>query len=582
MKSSRSLLFISSVFLSCSYYGLFADQGNWPTWRPTSGTGVADGATPPTEWSDDKNMKWKAEIPGAGFSTPIIWEDTIYLLAAVPVESLPAANAAQRRALPPGGNPGGGLNNPEIIAQFDKDGDGELNDEERNTARTELRATRGGQGGGGPQAARGRGGAGGEGGPGGQGGPRGGQGPGGSGGFDRESIMKQFDKDGDGELNDEERNAMRSNLGGGPGGPGGRPQGGPGGPGGRQRRGGGGGNSNASAESIQVHQFKVVAVDRNSGEILWEKLAREEKPHEGHHPSHGYASGSPVTDGEHLYASFGSRGLYCYDMDGNLVWEKDLGDMQSRNGFGEGASPSIAGNNLIVLWDHEDQSFIVALNKLTGDEIWRQDRDERSSWSTPYILEVDGKLQAIVPASTATRSYDVETGELIWEANGLTSNVIPSPVVGHGNVYVTSGYQGRSVQAIKLSSKGDVSDSDDVVWKVATAGSYVASPVLSGNRLYITKGLDAYLTCFDAITGAPHYEEEELEGLRGIYSSLLAANGYLYVVGREGTTVVLKDSKDFEVVATNKLDDKIDSSPVALGGDLYLRGHKYLYCVSEG
>jgi len=268
-------------------------------------------------------------------------------------------------------------------------------------------------------------------------------------------------------------------------------------------------------------------------------------------------------------------------LDGNLVWEKDLGDLRSRNGFGEGASPSLAGNKLIVLWDQEDQSYLVALDKKTGEEMWRQDRDERTTWTTPYIQEVNGKLQAIVPGTNATRSYDTETGKLIWEASGLTSNVIPTAVVGHGNVYVTSGYQGRSVQAIKLSSEGDVSDSDNVVWKVSHSGSYVASPVLSGDRLYVTKGLDAYLACFDAITGDVHYQDEELEDLRGIYASPLAANGYLYVVGREGTTVVLKDSENFEIVATNKLDDKIDSSPVALGNELYLRGHKYLYCVSD-
>lgn len=153
-------------------------------------------------------------------------------------------------------------------------------------------------------------------------------------------------------------------------------------------------------------------------------------------------------------------------------------------------------------------------------------------------------------------------------------------MVGHGNVYVTSGYQGRSVQAIRLTSKGDVSDTDLVVWKTARVGSYVASPVLSGNRLYVTKGTDAYLSCLNALTGDFHYEDTELEGLRGLYASPLAANGYLYVVGREGGTVVLKDSEQFQVVAINQLDDKIDSSPVALGNELFLRGHKYLYCIS--
>lgn len=526
MKSSRTFLVIFSFVLAAPIGNLFADgHQNWPNWRPTSGNGVAEHAAPPLEWGDDKNIKWKAEVEGSGFSTPIVWEDKIFLLTAVNVGEPQQAPVAQQRQRPGGGGaggpggrqrgqggPGGGGPPAELIAEFDKDGDGELNEDERNALRTELRSRRGAQGGPGGAQARG---------------------------------------------------------------PGAR-QRGQGGPGGGRQRGGGGPSAN-----LQPHQFKVVALDRNSGEVLWEKLAREETPHEGHHPSHGYADASPITDGKHLWVSFGSRGIYCYDLDGNLVWEKDLGDMRTRVGFGEGASPALAGDHLIVLWDNEDQSYIVALDKLTGEQVWRQDRDERTSWTTPFVHEVDGQLQVIVAGTNATRSYDAESGDLIWEASGLTSNVIPMPVVGNGNVYVTSGYQGNSVQAIKLSSKGDVTDTDDVVWKVRKSAPYVASPVLSENRLYLTKSYDAFISCLDAETGEYHYQDQRLDALSGIYASPLAANGYLYVVGREGTTLVLKDSEGFEVVATNKLDDKIDASPVAIGGDLFIRGHKYLYCVSD-
>lgn len=541
MKTSRSLLVLSSLVLALPVNQMLADgHGNWPTWRPSSGNGVAEHATPPLEWGDEQNIKWKTEIPGAGYSTPIIWEDKIFLLTAVPVGEAPAAATAQRQGGrgpqaaggrqrgqggqraqggPGGGGrgPGGFTPPPEILAEFDKDGDGQLNEEERNALRTEMRARRGGQGGqGGAQA----------------------QGPGGR-------------------------------------------QGGPGG--GGRRRGGQGGPGRGD-QVLQMHQFKVIAVDRSSGKLLWEKLAKEEMPHEGHHPSHGYSDASPVTDGEYLYVSFGSRGIFCYDLDGNKVWEKDLGDMRTRIGFGEGASPALAGDNLIVLWDNEDQSYIVALNKLTGEQIWRQDRDERTSWTTPFIIEHEGKLQVIVAGSNATRSYDAESGDIIWEASGLTSNVIPMPVAGHGNVYVNSGYQGNSVQAIKLDSKGDVSETNGVVWSVRDSGSYVASPVLSGDRLYVTKERFADLACLDAMTGEAHYSDIRLEGIPGgiIYASLLAANGHIYITGREGTTVVIKDAEEFEVVATNKLDDGIDASPVALGSDLFIRGHKYLYCISEG
>jgi outer membrane protein assembly factor BamB len=289
-----------------------------------------------------------------------------------------------------------------------------------------------------------------------------------------------------------------------------------------------------------------------------------------------------VTDGQHLWASFGSRGIYCYDFQGNLEWEKDLGDMRSKLAFGEGASPALAGDLLIVPWDHEAGSFIVGLNKKTGAEVWRTKRDEGSSWSTPLIVDVNGRLQAILPASKRTRSYDAATGELIWEASGLTGNVIPMPVTGHGMVYVMSGFQGHSIQAIKLSSRGDISDTENIVWHVRRSASYVPSPVLSGDRLYMCKSNDAYLSCLNAKSGEVIYQDQPLPGVRSIYASPLAANGYLFVVGREGTVAVLKDSAQFEVVSTNTLDDKIDASPVILGRELFLRGHEFLYCIAEG
>lgn len=349
------------------------------------------------------------------------------------------------------------------------------------------------------------------------------------------------------------------------------------------KRGGGGGGFGGGNKPTKVHEFAVVAVNRATGAIAWQKTARREVPHEGRHNTNSFASGSPTTDGEHLYVSFGSRGLYCYDLKGNLKWEKDLGDMKTRNGFGEGASPSIAGPHLIVPWDHEDQSFVVALDKKTGAEVWRKNRQERSSWSTPLIVEVGGKLQAIIPASSRTRSYDTATGEIVWEASGLTGNVIPMPVTGHGLVYVMSGFQGNSIQAIKLTSRGDITDTPNIVWSTRKSAPYVASPVLSGDRLYMSKSTDAYLSCLNALTGEVHYQDQSLEGVRGgLYASPVAANGHLYVVGREGLTLVLKDASTYEVVAKNKLSDRIDASPVMLGKELFLRGHEFLYCIAEG
>lgn len=332
----------------------------------------------------------------------------------------------------------------------------------------------------------------------------------------------------------------------------------------------------------RFHEFIILALDRATGATVWQRTARREVPHEGKHATNSFASASPVTDGTRLYASFGSRGIYCYDLQGNKIWEKDLGDMRTRGTFGEGASPALAGDTLLVTWDHEENSFIVGLDARTGAERWRRPREERSSWSTPVIVTVEGRLQAIVAAAGRTRSYDPATGEVIWEAAGLTENVIPTPVIGHGMVYLASGFRGNAIQAVKLTARGDVTDTPAVVWSLRKSAPYVPSPVLSGERLYVGKSNDAFLSCLNALTGEVHYQDQRLEGVRGLYASPVAARGHVFIVGREGTTLVIRDDPRYEVVSSNVLDDRFDASPVMLGRDLYLRGHRHLYCLREG
>ncbi|MFM1748739.1 MAG: outer membrane protein assembly factor BamB, partial [Verrucomicrobiota bacterium] len=208
-----------------------------------------------------------------------------------------------------------------------------------------------------------------------------------------------------------------------------------------------GGGFGGGMKPVTPHEFVVLALDRATGRTVWRQVARREVPHEGKHATNSFASGSPITDGERLYVTFGSRGYYCYDLNGKLVWEKDLGDLRTRNSFGEGASPALAGDHLLITCDQEEGSFIVALDKRTGREVWRKSRQERSSWSTPLVVQAAGRTQAIVAAAGRTRSYDPATGEIIWEAGGLTENVIPMPVVGHGFVYVMSGFRGYAIQA---------------------------------------------------------------------------------------------------------------------------------------
>ena len=304
---------------------------NWGQWRGPLANGVSPDGTPPVEWSETKNIRWKVEVPGRGSGSPVVWGDRLYLLTAVPKGATGAAAHS----------------------------------------------------------------------------PRGGVAP------------------------------------------------------------------------RVPHEYKVLAYDRRTGALAWERTAREETPHEASHQDNGtWASSSAITDGEHVIAYFESRGVHVYDMKGTKVWEKDLGDKQMRNEFGEGSTPVLFGNSLVIVWDHQGQSFIVSLDKRTGKELWRVNRDEIDTWATPLVVAVDGRHQVVVPAMNKIRSYDLETGAAVWEAPGTTMNVIPSPVAGKGMVFLTSGFRGNNLKAIRLSgSKGDLTGTPAIRWELNRDTPYVPSPL---------------------------------------------------------------------------------------------------------
>ena len=349
------------------------------------------------------------------------------------------------------------------------------------------------------------------------------------------------------------------------------------------RRGGGGGRGGFGGNQPEAvkHSFQTICLDKNTGEQVWSREGMAVIPHEGHHPTNSYSSGSAITDGKHVISYFGSRGLFVYDMMGNLVWQKDLGDMPTRNGFGEGASPALLDDILVVLWDTESDSYIVAYNKLTGEERWRQVRDERTGWTTPVILDHQGRRQVVVNATNKVRSYDLETGELLWECGGQTANAIPTVVADEQHVYALSGYRGSTAMAIRLGQRGDLTDSDAIAWSLNRGTPYVPSPLLMSGRLWFTQGNDAVLSCVEASTGKVHYSQERLEGPSGFYASPVGVAGRVYLTGRDGTTVVIEDSESLKVLATNKLDDPMDASPALSGDAIYLRGHQYLYCIGK-
>ena len=336
------------------------------------------------------------------------------------------------------------------------------------------------------------------------------------------------------------------------------------------------------AQPTVVYEFAVLAIDRRDGRVIWQKKLVDAVPHEGGHRTNSHASSSPVTDGEHLYVNFGSRGVHCLDMNGERIWSKNLGAMRTRRQYGEGSSPALHGDRVIVTWDHEGDSFLVVFDKYTGEELWRQPRDEVTSWSTPVVVEVAGRAQIVVNATTASRGYDLEFGDVIWSLPGMTVNCIPIPIHNNGIVYLMSGYRGQMLQAVRLAgAKGDLQGGGNVVWKHTRSTSYVPSATLCNGRLYFVRGNTAVLSCLNAKTGEVLYEGQRLRGMREVYASPIAADGRIYFTSREGVTIVIADGPKFEQLAVNRLDDEVDASPAVIGDKIYMRGRRFLYCLAR-
>jgi outer membrane protein assembly factor BamB len=331
------------------------------------------------------------------------------------------------------------------------------------------------------------------------------------------------------------------------------------------------------------HQFSLLALRRKDGQLVWKKILREEFPHEGGHVTGSLASNSPITDGEHIYAFFGSRGLYCLDLKGELKWSKDLGKMHTLHAHGEGSSPVLYGDMLILCWDDEEKSFLYAFDKRTGKEKWKVARNEKTSWATPLIVEVEGKPQIVTSATTRIRGYDLKTGEQIWECAGLSQNVVSSPVAGFGMVFAGSSYDFQAMFGIRLAgAKGDISSTSNVVWKLNRLTPYVASPILYDDTLYFLRHNQNIISRLDPVSGKPRGEPIRLDGIRDfIFSSPIGAGGLIYIPARDGTTVVLRHDRENPILAVNHLEDSFSASPAAAGGELYLRGERFLYCIAE-
>lgn len=330
------------------------------------------------------------------------------------------------------------------------------------------------------------------------------------------------------------------------------------------------------------YRFAALAIDRADGSIRWEKNLHEDLPVEGAHFTASLASASPVTDGKYVYAFFGSFGLYCLDFDGNLIWKADLGKMHTKHGHGEGSSPVLHGDTLVINWDHEEQSKLIAFDKRTGKERWEVERDEVTSWATPIVVEHDGRAQLIVSGTGRVRGYDLLTGKVIWECGGLSANIVASPVSADGMVFAGSSYEKTAMIAVRLDgAEGDITGSPQVPWTLTTRTPYVPSPLLYEDSLYFLRHYQGILSRVNTKTGEDDGGPFRLGLIRDVYASPVAAAGRIYVTDRLGTTIVMTHNSDPKLLSLNRLDDQINASAALVGSELFLRGEKFLYCIAD-
>ncbi len=334
-----------------------------------------------------------------------------------------------------------------------------------------------------------------------------------------------------------------------------------------------------------VHEFFVTALDLATGKTLWRTVVAKAFPHEGGHQTGSLASNSPVTDGVHVWAFFGSRGLYCLScQDGKIVWQKDLGKLTTHHAHGEGASPALYEDTLIVPWDQETGSRVFAMDALTGTVRWSAARDEITTWATPIVTKATpkSKPQVIVPGTTRIRGYDLASGWVLWECRGMSRNVIASPVAADGIVCIGCSYDLKAMLAIKLEgAEGDITAKPNVLWSTNQRTPYVPSPLLYDGKVFFLGHYQGLFSARIAATGAQFAGPLRLEGINDVFASPVGAAGRIYITDRTGDTLVITNDASTRTLASNKLDDSFSASIALAGKSLILRGEKFVYCVRE-
>jgi outer membrane protein assembly factor BamB len=329
------------------------------------------------------------------------------------------------------------------------------------------------------------------------------------------------------------------------------------------------------------HTLKVLCLAGRTGKLLWERTAYAGRVYDGRHRKATYANSTPVTDGRYVYVWFGSEGLYCYDFNGKLVWQQSLGGIATI-GLGVASSPVLHENLVILQCDEDagDKSFIAALDKRTGKQVWRTPRKIEASWTTPVLVRTSTRVELIASGNENVIAYNPLTGQELWRTLGTGGYTVPTPLVGQGLVMVSAAHPVKRALAIRPGGSGDVSGTH-IAWQRDKGTGYTPSSILYGDYVYLMtdRGL---VTCLDARTGEVKYEGARVPKPATFSASPVAFDGKLLLTSEDGDTFVIKAGPQHEVLATNALDEPIFASPALAGGNIYLRGAKHLYCITNG
>lgn len=339
-----------------------------------------------------------------------------------------------------------------------------------------------------------------------------------------------------------------------------------------------------------LHQWRAICLDLETGRILWDKLLHEAAPRSSIHLKNSFASETPTTDGTLVFAYFGNLGLYCLTWDGDLVWQKSFEPRATRYGWGTAASPVLHGDRVYIVNDNEDDSYLVALDKLTGEAVWQVARDEKSNWSTPFVWENAERTEIVTLGTDQVRSYDLD-GNVLWTLKGMSSITIATPYAVDGLLYISSGYvldNSRPIYAIRPGAEGDISlrdgetSNDWIVWSDIQAAPYNPSTLVYDDTLYVLHDR-GFFAAYDAKTGEAHYDRQRLPEGRAFTASPWAYNGKVFCLNEDGVTFVLEAGQDFQIAHTNTLadDDMCMATPAIAGNRLLIRTAERVYCIRK-